>query len=50
MGNKEWNTRWKEHIKDFDRLMWIPNTQDSKRVKEIQKELNAIVDRNTKEE
>jgi hypothetical protein len=48
--NEEWNKKWKDEIKILGRLAWIPNEQDQKRVLELQKELNDIVDRNTEKE
>lgn len=47
MGNKQWADAWKAEVKTLSALLWIPSEADSKRVREIQKELNDIIDRNT---
>ena len=45
--NQNWNKEWRSYIDGLSRLRWIPNMEDSKRIADIQVELQSIVDKNT---
>ena len=47
--NNEWAENWKDYVGQLNKLAMIPNLEDSERVMQIVKELNVIIDRNTKE-